>query len=422
MRHRHRRQAVRLGDPRRAAATSRRASSVAAEARHEPRLPPRRRRDLPALLRHHPRRNRPRALLRRRSRRRRPHDPCLRQPGGRRAYRIRRTALSPRPARRSPPARRSSAIPRWWRTASPAPACRHNNDVLCTLRDPRVPALAQKLGTTRSAAALELWRERLAGSVVAIGNAPTALFHLLDMLAQGAPKPAAILGIPVGFVGAAESKDALAADSSRRALSDRARPHRRQRHDGRGRQRAGEGRPMSARLIGVGVGPGDPELLTLKAARSLAEADVVAHFAKAGNASNARAHRRAASASRHRGVAAALSGDHRNADQRGRVPRGHPRFLRQLRRCGGEPSRSRPHRRGAERGRSAVLWLLHASACAACAALPGRGRARRHRDVRLLVARRRADRPGRRCVCRAARHACRKPSSNGACWTRTPPW
>jgi precorrin-8X/cobalt-precorrin-8 methylmutase len=88
-----------------------------------------------------------------------------------------------------------------------------NNDVLCTLRDPRVPALAQKLGTTRSAAALELWRERLAGSVVAIGNAPTALFHLLDMLAQGARKPAAILGIPVGFVGAAESKDALAADS-----------------------------------------------------------------------------------------------------------------------------------------------------------------------------------------------------------------
>lgn len=86
------------------------------------------------------------------------------------------------------------------------------NDVLCTLRDPRVPALAEKLGNTRSAAALELWRERLAGSVVAIGNAPTALFYLLDMLAQGAPKPAAILGIPVGFVGAAESKDALAAD------------------------------------------------------------------------------------------------------------------------------------------------------------------------------------------------------------------
>jgi precorrin-8X/cobalt-precorrin-8 methylmutase len=76
-----------------------------------------------------------------------------------------------------------------------------------------VPALAEKLGTTRSAAALELWAERLAGAVVAIGNAPTALFHLLEMLDKGAGKPAAILGIPVGFVGAAESKDALAADS-----------------------------------------------------------------------------------------------------------------------------------------------------------------------------------------------------------------
>ena len=86
------------------------------------------------------------------------------------------------------------------------------NDVICTLRDPRVPALAKKLGTTRSAAALELWRDRLAGAVVAIGNAPTALFRLLEMLDDGAPKPAAILGIPVGFVGAAESKDALAAD------------------------------------------------------------------------------------------------------------------------------------------------------------------------------------------------------------------
>jgi precorrin-8X/cobalt-precorrin-8 methylmutase len=86
------------------------------------------------------------------------------------------------------------------------------NDVICTLRDARVPALAEKLGTTRSAAALELWADRLAGAVVAIGNAPTALFRLLELLDGGAPKPAAILGIPVGFVGAAESKDALAAD------------------------------------------------------------------------------------------------------------------------------------------------------------------------------------------------------------------
>lgn len=87
------------------------------------------------------------------------------------------------------------------------------NEVICTLRDPRTAGLAEKLDNTRSAAALELWRERLAGSVVAIGNAPTALFHLLDMLREGADKPAAILGMPVGFVGAAESKEALAENS-----------------------------------------------------------------------------------------------------------------------------------------------------------------------------------------------------------------
>ncbi len=86
------------------------------------------------------------------------------------------------------------------------------NEVICTLRDPRVPALAERLGTTRSAAALELWAERLDGAVVAIGNAPTALFRLIEMMAAGAPKPAAIIGAPVGFVGAAESKAALTAD------------------------------------------------------------------------------------------------------------------------------------------------------------------------------------------------------------------
>ncbi|CAA0097386.1 Precorrin-8X methylmutase [Starkeya nomas] len=85
------------------------------------------------------------------------------------------------------------------------------NEVICTLREPAVPGLAERLGTTRSAAALELWRDRMEGAVIAIGNAPTALFRLLEMLDAGVPKPAAILGIPVGFVGAAESKDALAA-------------------------------------------------------------------------------------------------------------------------------------------------------------------------------------------------------------------
>jgi len=87
------------------------------------------------------------------------------------------------------------------------------NDVLCTLHDPRVARLAEDLHTTRSAAALDLWQDRLGGALIAIGNAPTALFRLLEMLDAGAPKPAAILGIPVGFVGAAEAKDALAADS-----------------------------------------------------------------------------------------------------------------------------------------------------------------------------------------------------------------
>lgn len=84
------------------------------------------------------------------------------------------------------------------------------NDVICTLRDPRVAALATERGTTRSAAALELWRDRLDGAVVAIGNAPTALFALLEMIAAGAPRPALVLGMPVGFIGAAESKVALA--------------------------------------------------------------------------------------------------------------------------------------------------------------------------------------------------------------------
>jgi precorrin-8X/cobalt-precorrin-8 methylmutase len=85
------------------------------------------------------------------------------------------------------------------------------NDVVCALGDPSVPALAARLRTTRSAAALDLWGSRLAGAVVAIGNAPTALFRLLELVESGAGRPAAVLGIPVGFVGAAESKSALAA-------------------------------------------------------------------------------------------------------------------------------------------------------------------------------------------------------------------
>ncbi|MEU8486644.1 MULTISPECIES: precorrin-8X methylmutase [unclassified Streptomyces] len=85
-----------------------------------------------------------------------------------------------------------------------------DNEVVCTLSDPSVPALAERLGTTRSAAALELWRERMGGAVVAVGNAPTALFRLLELVREGAEPPAAVIGVPVGFVGAVESKDALA--------------------------------------------------------------------------------------------------------------------------------------------------------------------------------------------------------------------
>ena len=162
-----------------------------------------------------------------------------------------------------------------------------NNDVVCTLTDPATAPLARDLGTTRTAAAIDLWLPRLAGSVVAIGNAPTALFRLLELIAAGAPPPAAIVGMPVGFVGAAESKEALLVSGlpaivvrGRKGGSAMA---------GAGRQRACERQGMSAgRLYGVGVGPGDPELLTVKATRVIADAPVVAFFAKAGRRGNAR--------------------------------------------------------------------------------------------------------------------------------------
>ncbi|HWD77131.1 MAG TPA: precorrin-8X methylmutase [Solirubrobacteraceae bacterium] len=88
-----------------------------------------------------------------------------------------------------------------------------DNAVVCTLSDPGVRELAAEIGNTRTAAAVELWRDRLEGALVVIGNAPTALFHLLDIVADGAPPPAAVIGVPVGFIGAAESKAALAEQS-----------------------------------------------------------------------------------------------------------------------------------------------------------------------------------------------------------------
>lgn len=98
-----------------------------------------------------------------------------------------------------------------------------NNDVICTLDDPRVPEMAARANNTRTAAAVDLWRERLPGSVVAVGNAPTALFRLLELLDEGVAPPAAIVGMPVGFIGAAESKEALLLDKRVRALVVRGR-------------------------------------------------------------------------------------------------------------------------------------------------------------------------------------------------------
>ncbi len=157
------------------------------------------------------------------------------------------------------------------------------NDVICTLGDPRVPVLASTIDNTRSAAALELWGAKLEGAVVAIGNAPTALFHLLNLIEAGAPRPAAIVGGPVGFIGAAESKEAssntpagsIISFSAADAAAARS-PPRRQCDCERSRMSAGK-------LWGVGIGPGDPELVTVKAARVIGEADVVAfHSARHG--------------------------------------------------------------------------------------------------------------------------------------------
>ncbi len=160
-----------------------------------------------------------------------------------------------------------------------------DNEILCLLSDPQVPELAAAMGNTRSAAAVDLWGDRLGGAVVAFGNAPTALFRLLELLADGAPRPAAVLGLPVGFIGAAESKDALAASRPgvpAGSWSPRGIGHGRRRHQCH-RPRAGAA-GMTGTLYGVGLGPGDPELVTVKAARLLASAEVIAfHSARHGN-------------------------------------------------------------------------------------------------------------------------------------------
>ena len=202
------------------------------------------------------------------------------------------------------------------------------NDVVCTLRDPRTADLAARLGTTRSAAALELWRDRLDGAVVAIGNAPTALFHLLEMLAAARR-------------GRRRSSACRSASSARRSR------RRRWPSGGHGvpwavvRGRLG-GSAMAAaavnalarsgavtgRLIGLGTGPGDPELLTLRAVRALAEADVVAHFAKRGNPGNARAIVAAYLREGVEELPLTYPGHHRDPGGRGRLSLADQRLLR----------------------------------------------------------------------------------------------
>ena len=140
------------------------------------------------------------------------------------------------------------------------------NEVICTLQDPDVPALAARLGTTRSAAALELWRPHLAGAVVAIGNAPTALFHLLNLLQDPAfPRPAAIIGCPVGFIGAAESKAALATDDPRAVVRGRRQARRSAITVAAVNALASrKGMTMQGKVICIGLGPGDPELMSVR--------------------------------------------------------------------------------------------------------------------------------------------------------------
>ncbi|CKN22411.1 bifunctional protein%2C CobI-CobJ fusion protein: S-adenosyl-L-methionine-precorrin-2 methyl transferase + precorrin-3 methylase [Mycobacterium tuberculosis] len=160
-------------------------------------------------------------------------------------------------------------------TTSRLPA---DNQIVSLVADPRATELAARRQTTRSAAGVELCAERLPGAVLAIGNAPTALFRLLELVDEGAPPPAAVLGGPVGFVGSAQAKEELI-ERPRGMSYLVVRSPRRQR-DGRRRRQCDSQRPrMSARgtLWGVGLGPGDPELVTVKAARVIGEADVVAY-------------------------------------------------------------------------------------------------------------------------------------------------
>ena len=165
------------------------------------------------------------------------------------------------------------------------------NAIHCLLHDDRTPGLAYRWGTTRSAAAVSLWGDELDGAVVAIGNAPTALFHLLEVIADGGPRPAAILGLPGRLHRLGRVQDRADREPVGCAVPGGARPARRLGAlRGRGeRPGPGDGDLMAGRLYAVGVGPGDPELLTLKAARLIRSAPVIAYYSGTHGRSIARA-------------------------------------------------------------------------------------------------------------------------------------
>ena len=375
----------------------------------DPRLRPRRRRDLPPVVRHDPRRGRPVPAPGRRRSGGGADDPRLRSGGPRRRHR-----LLPRPgrrrlARRCGTAPRSSATPRWSPPASRGPACPPATTSSAPCAIPRSPVSPSGSAPPARAAALELWRERLAGAVVAIGNAPTALFHLLDMIDGGAPRPAAVLGIPVGFIGAAESKDELAARDDLAYLVV---------HGRRGgsaitaaavnalatEQEILSAPTARAPLYGVGVGPGDPELVTVKAARLIAAADVIAYHSARHGRSIARRIAAAPPARRPDRGGAGLPGHHRDHRPPRRLPGRDRRVLRRGRRAAGRTPGRRPRRRRARRGRPALLRLLHAHAQAPRAPLPDRGRPGRHVDQRGVGGTRPAAGGARRGADGAARH------------------
>ena len=196
----------------------------------------------------------------------------------------------------SRPARRKPARRRWPRgapilcdaqmvahgiTRARLPA---DNEIDLHARRPPRARARRKAATPARPRPMDLWRERLGGAVVAIGNAPTALFRLLEMLDEGAPRPAAIIGMPVGFVGAAESKEALIAYRAIPCIVVHG--PRRQRDGGGGDQcaREREGMRMAGRLYGIGLGPGDPELSRVKAVRLVRSRPVVAYFCKGAGA------------------------------------------------------------------------------------------------------------------------------------------